>query len=225
MNTDEIFAEIDKMYNEHRIEEVEEYMLDKLGEATKLEDENAMIQILNELIGHYRETGEFEKLVPFAGKLLAILDGSSLKGSMAHATSLLNIANAYRACGMLRESNALYQQVKSYYDANISPDSMLYASLLNNMSLLFQEMGDYESAADCLERALGISLAHEECRIEQASTYTNLAATLIKLDRFDEAQLDLEKAFELFEQDDEPDYHYSAALSAMAEIRAASLRE
>lgn len=219
MNTDEIFAEIDKMYNEHRIEEVEEYMLDKLGEATKLEDENAMIQILNELIGHYRETGEFEKLVPFAGKLLAILDGSSLKGSMAHATSLLNIANAYRACGMLRESNALYQQVKSYYDANISPDSMLYASLLNNMSLLFQEMGDYESAADCLERALGISLAHEECRIEQASTYTNLAATLIKLDRFDEAQLDLEKAFELFEQDDEPDYHYSAALSAMAEIR------
>ncbi|MBQ4463258.1 MAG: DUF4125 family protein, partial [Eubacterium sp.] len=86
-------------------------------------------------------------------------------------------------------------------------------------SLLFQEMGDYESAADCLERALGISLAHEECRIEQASTYTNLAATLIKLDRFDEAQLDLEKAFELFEQDDEPDYHYSAALSAMAEIR------
>ena len=219
MNTDEIFAEIDKMYNEHRIEEVEEYMLDKLGEATKLEDENAMIQILNELIGHYRETGEFEKLVPFAGKLLAILDGSSLKGSMAHATSLLNIANAYRACGMLRESNALYQQVKSYYDANISPDSMLYASLLNNMSLLFQEMGDYESAADCLERALGISLAHEECRIEQASTYTNLAATLIKLDRFDEAQLDLEKAFELFEQDNEPDYHYSAALSAMAEIR------
>lgn len=219
MNTDEIFAEIDKMYNEHRIEEVEEYMLDKLGEATKLEDENTMIQILNELIGHYRETGEFEKLVPFAGKLLAILDGSSLKGSMAHATSLLNIANAYRACGMLRESNALYQQVKSYYDANISPDSMLYASLLNNMSLLFQEMGDYESAADCLERALGISLAHEECRIEQASTYTNLAATLIKLDRFDEAQLDLEKAFELFEMDDEPDYHYSAALSAMAEIR------
>ena len=219
MNTDEIFAEIDKMYNEHRIEEVEEYMLGKLGEATKLEDENTMIQLLNELIGHYRETGEFEKLVPFAGKLLAILDGSSLKGSMAHATSLLNIANAYRACGMLRESNALYQQVKSYYDANISPDSMLYASLLNNMSLLFQEMGDYESAADCLERALGISLAHEECRIEQASTYTNLATTLIKLDRFDEAQLDLEKAFELFEMDDEPDYHYSAALSAMAEIR------
>lgn len=219
MNTDEIFAEIDRLYSEHRIEEAEQYMLDRLGEATKLEDENAMIQLLNELIGHYRETGEFDKLIPFAGKLLAILDNSSLKGSMAHATSLLNIANAYRACGMLRESNALYQQVRSYYDVHVSPDSMLYASLLNNMSLLFQEMGDYESAADCLERALGISLLHDECRIEQATTYTNLATTLIKLDRFDEAQLHLEKAFELFEADTEPDYHYSAALSAMAEIK------
>ena len=219
MNTDEIFAEIDRLYSEHRIEEAEQFMLDRLGEATRAEDENTMIQLLNELIGHYRETGEFDKLVPFAGKLLGILENSSLKGSMAHATSLLNIANAYRACGMLRESNALYQQVKSYYDVHVSPDSMLYASLLNNMSLLFQEMGDYESAADCLERALGISLLYDECRIEQATTYTNLATTLIKLDRHDEAQLHLEKAFELFEQDAEPDYHYSAALSAMAEIK------
>ena len=122
-----------------------------------------------------------DKMRTFADKLLEILDRSPLKGSMAHATSLLNVANAYRAAGMLRESNALYQQVKSYYDANVAPDSMLYASLLNNMSLLFQEMNDYESAADCLERALGISLIYPECRIEQATTYTNLAVTLIKL--------------------------------------------
>ncbi|MBO4903920.1 MAG: DUF4125 family protein [Lachnospiraceae bacterium] len=219
MNIDEIFAEIDRLYSEHEIEKVEEYMLDRLGEAARQNDENVMIQLLNELIGHYRETGDFDRMVTFAGKLLDILENSSLKGSMAHATSLLNVANAYRACGMLRESNTLYQQVKSYYDENVSPDSMLYASLLNNMSLLFQEMGDHESAADCLERALGISLLHDECRIEQATTYTNLATTLIKLDRYDEAEIHLEKAFELFEKDDDPDYHYSAALSAMAEIK------
>ncbi len=218
MNTEEIFAEIDRLYSENEGAKVEEYILGKLSEAAKLSDENAMIQLLNELIGHYRETGEFDKMNTFAEKLLAILDDSSQKGSMAHATSLLNVANAYRAAHMLKESNKLYQEVKSYYDANVEPDSMLYASLLNNMALLFQEMGDHESAADCLERALGISLMYSECRIEQATTYTNLAITLIKLDRLDEAQADLIKAFEIFEADEEPDYHYSAALSAMAEI-------
>lgn len=219
MNIDEIFAEIDRLYTANQGEKVEEYILEKIGEATEEGDENIMIQLLNELIGHYRETSEFDKLRTFAQKLLDILEGSPLKGSMAHATSLLNVANAYRAAGMLRESNALYQQVKSYYDANVAPDSMLYASLLNNMSLLFQEMNDYESAADCLERALGISLIYPECRIEQATTYTNLAVTLIKLGRLDEAESHLKRAFELFEKDDESDYHYSAAASAMAEIK------
>jgi len=219
MNIDEIFAEIDRLYTANQGEKVEEYILEKIGEAAGAGDENVMIQLLNELIGHYRETSEFDKLRTFAQKLLDILEGSSLKGSMAHATSLLNVANAYRAAGMLRESNTLYQQVKSYYDANVSPDSMLYASLLNNMSLLFQEMNDYESAADCLERALGISLIYPECRIEQATTYTNLAVTLIKLGRLEEAESHLHKAFELFEEDAQPDYHYSAAASAMAEIK------
>ena len=219
MNTDEIFEEIDRLYTANQGEKVEEYILEKLSEAARLGDENAMIQLLNELIGHYRETSEFDKMNTFSDKLLGILENSSIKGSLAHATSLLNIANAYRAAGRLKESNKLYQEVKSYYDANVSPDSMMYASLLNNMSLLFQEMGDHESAADCLERALGISLMYPECRIEQATTYTNLATTLIKLDRLDEAEQHLAKAFELFEKDEEPDYHYSAALSAMAEIR------
>ncbi len=219
MNIDEVFAEIDRLYTANEGAKVEEYILEKIGEAAKMGDENALIQLLNELIGHYRETSEFDKMNIFADKLLAILDNSSLKGSMAHATSLLNVANAYRAAGRLKESNMLYQEVKKYYDANVKPDSMLYASLLNNMALLFQEMGDYESAADCLERALGISLLYPECRIEQATTYANLATTLIKLDRLDEAEAHLSKSFELFEQDEEPDYHYSAALSAMGEIR------
>ncbi|MBR4574935.1 MAG: DUF4125 family protein [Lachnospiraceae bacterium] len=219
MKTEEVFAEIDRLYGANEVELVEEYILDKLSVAAREGDEYAMIQLLNELIGHYRETSEFDKMRTFADKLMDILEGSSLKGSQAHATSLLNVANAYRAAGLLKESNALYQQVKSYYDENVPADSMLYASLLNNMALLFQEMGDYESAADCLERALGISLRYPECRIEQATTYANLATTFIKLDRYDEAEESLEKAFTLFEEDEQPDYHYSAALSAMAEIK------
>ena len=51
MNIDEIFAEIDRLYTANEGEKVEEYILDKLGEAAKLGDENTMIQLLNELIG------------------------------------------------------------------------------------------------------------------------------------------------------------------------------
>ena len=112
MNMDEIFAEIDRLFSAGDNEKAEEFMLGKLTEAAQLGDENVMVQLLNELIGHYRETSEFDKMKTFADKLLAILENSSLKGSQAHATSLLNVANAYRAAGLLKESNALHQDIK-----------------------------------------------------------------------------------------------------------------
>ena len=112
-----------------------------------------------------------------------------------------------------------YQEVKAVYAEKLSPTDFRYASLYNNMSLLFQEMGDYESACDCLERALGIASMYSEARIEVAVTHTNLATSQLKLGRFEEAISNLKKAFSIFEMDEDKDYHYSGALSAMGEAQ------
>lgn len=90
------------------------------------------------------------------------------------------------------------------------------------MSLLFQDMGDDESACDCLERALGIASCYKEARIEVAVIYTNLAVSKLKLGRQQEAIDDLKKALSIFEMDEEHDYHYSGALSAMGEAQYAA---
>lgn len=219
MNMDEIYAQLDKIYDEYQGQGVEEFLLKNVEEALSQMDTPAIVQLLNELVGYYREHSEYEKCISYCVRLQSIVEQSDLKGTMAHATTLLNIATCLRSAGLLKEANAMYQQVKAFYDANLSPDSMLFASLFNNMSLLFQEMGDYESACDCLERALGISLLYPECKIEQATTYANLANTLIQLDRANEAEDALKNALEIFESDTDPDYHYSAALSAMAELK------
>lgn len=218
MNMEEIYAQLDSLYGVDEGRGIEPFLTEKLTEAVNLADNGAIIQLLNELIGYYRETGANEQCVAYCVRLINIVENSEYKGTMTEATTRLNVANCLRAAGLLKESNEMYQQVKSFYDSSIPADSMLFASLFNNMSLLFQEMGDYESAADCLERALGISLNYDECYIEQATTYANLATTLIKLDRVDDAVKCLENSIELFERDLQPDYHYGAALSALAEI-------
>ena len=105
------------------------------------------------------------------------------------------------------------------YEGELEGTDFRYASLYNNMSLLFQEMGDFESACDCLERALAIAVRYDEARIEVAVTYTNLAASQLKLGRIQEAIDNLNKAFSIFEMDTEKDYHYSGALSAMGEAQ------
>ncbi len=219
MNVNQVLEELEELFANHKIQEVEPFLIQKMEQAAKEGDKGAVITLMNEIIGHFRETGEFDKAVEYCKQVLLLMQKMGLENTVAYATTLLNVANAYRAAGLLRESMSAYQTVKMIYEGNIAYNDFRYASLYNNMSLLFQEMGDYESACDCLERALSIVTQYSGARIETAVTYTNLAASQLKLNRYEEAIINLNRAFSIFEMDEEKDYHYSGALSAMGEAQ------
>lgn len=219
MYIEQVLAQLDELFAQHKVDQVENFLLGRIDEAAGEGDTASLITLLNEIIGHYRETGESDKSIAACRQVLILMDEAGLKGSVAYATTLLNVANACRAAGLLRESMTYYQEVKQIYERELEPADFRYASLYNNMSLLFQEMGDFESACDCLERALLIASRYEGARIEVAITYTNLAASQLKLGRYQEAIDNLQKAFSIFEMDEDKDYHYSGALSAMGEAQ------
>lgn len=219
MNIEQVLKQLDELFAQHKVDQVENFLLRRIDEAAGEGDTASLITLLNEIIGHYRETSEFDKSLASCREVLMLMNEAGLKGTVAYATTLLNVANACRAAGLLRESMAYYQEVRVIYEKELQPMDFKYASLYNNMSLLFQEMGDFESACDCLERALLIASRYEEARIEVAVTYTNLAASQLKLGRYQEAIRNLQKAFSIFEMDEDRDYHYSGALSAMGEAQ------
>lgn len=219
MNVELVLSQLDSLFAERKVNQVEDFLTGKIEEAAQEGDRSAVITLMNEIIGHFREVGEFEKSVEYCNQVLLLMQKMGLEGTVAYATTLLNVANAYRAAGLLRESMTAYQTVRMIYEGNIPYNDFRYASLYNNMSLLFQEMGDFESACDCLERALSIATQYSGARIETAVTYTNLAASQLKLGRYEEAIINLKRAFSIFETDEEPDYHYSGALSAMGEAQ------
>ncbi len=219
MVIEEVLKQLDELFAQHHVDQVEPFLLQKMDEADAEKDVGSMITLLNELIGHYRETGEFEKSISCCKQVLILTEQAGLKGTVVFATTLLNVANACRAAGLLRESMIYYQEVKAIYEKELEHGDFRYASLYNNMSLLFQEMGDFESACDCLERALSIATMHADARIEVAVTYTNLASSQLKLGRYQDAIDNLQRAFAIFEADEDKDYHYSGALSAMGEAQ------
>jgi len=219
MDIQTVLKGLDQLFQEYRIGEVEDYLTGKLSEAKDEGDMYSHITLLNEMIGYCRDTSQYEKAVRYCNLAEQAIAEQKLEGSVAHATTLLNIANAYRAASRLEESMECYEQVFPIYAQNLDPKDFRYASLNNNLSLLYQEMGDYEHACLCLQKALSIVELYPEARIELAVTHTNLGMSLLKLGRADEAIEHLQQAFTLFEQDEERDYHYSAALSAMAEAQ------
>ncbi|MFI3201863.1 MAG: DUF4125 family protein [Eubacteriales bacterium] len=219
MNITTILQELDELFATHQIEQVEDFVVGKIKEAESINEVGVQITLWNELMGFYRDTSQFDKSIEVAKKAMLLIEQENLMGSISHATTVQNVANALRAAGQLEASQTYYDAAFAVYKDQLPENDMRYASLYNNLSLLFQEMGEFDKSCDCLEQALGIVTQHEEAVIEVATTHTNLAMSLMKCRKLEEAIGHLEEAFTIFERYEERDFHYSAALSAMGEAK------
>ena len=147
-------------------------------------------------------------------KAIAQAEKMGLKGTVPYATTLLNTATAYRAGGDLKESLALYLQVEELYRQLLPSDDQLFAGLFNNISLLYQEQGDFVSSKNALLSALDI-VRKKNAEYEVAVTYANLANTCVQLKELAQAKEYATLAVEGFQKRNALDTHYGAALSAL----------
>ena len=220
MNINEILEEYDSMFGNRSLEEIEEFLVANIQKAKDKSESGALVTLLNEIIGFCRDTTQKEKSLGYCEELLELLKSMKLEGSVDYATSLLNIANAYRAFDKAKEAVDLFYKVHEIYGKCLRPNDFGYASLYNNWSLAYQELGDFENARNMLLRALIIVDLYEDAVIPQATTRTNLAMTLLQIgteEAYGDAVKYLGEALEIFENDGGRDFHYGAALVAMGD--------
>lgn len=215
MRTETIIAEYDALLDRQQKEEAQKVLEQGIRQAVEEEDDGALLTLLNEMIGYMRETSQVEASYRYAETALKLMDKMEIEGSAAYATTLLNIANAYRAGGRLEDSMGFYKEVLKLYEELLPRTDMLFASLYNNVSLLYQEQGDFEKARENLLKALEIVKVNENVAFEEAVTYANLAAACLRTGREEEGAEYARMALRLFEQIQVKDSHYCAALSAL----------
>ncbi len=217
MNAAAVLQKVDEYYRQNKGPEAEKLMRDAIAEAVSMGDDESLLQLLNELLGYYREVSRVEDSYAIAAQCLAQAQRMGLAGSIPYATTLLNVANAYRAGGRLEDSLERYLQVREIYDEKLDPDDMLMASLANNLSLLYQEMGRFGEAKESLLRALRIVERQEGgVDFEIAVTHANLATSCLHTGEAEEARSYAETSLREFEAMGLEDAHYGAALSALA---------
>ncbi len=224
MNIDKVLMEYDSMFGASSMEQIMEFLVEKLEEAKDESDAFSEITLLNEIIGFCRDTSQNTKGEIYCQKLIKALKKQGLEDSVEYATSLLNIANAYRAFGIFEESENYYEYTENIYASKLDNYDFRYASLYNNWALLKQEIDDFEAACQFLEKAKAVVDKYSNAIIEQATTRTNLAVSQFRLSKkkndeelFRNAQMYLGEALNIFERDGGRDFHYSAALSAMGD--------
>ena len=214
MDIQKILDQVDSLFEENKGAEAEKLMRDAVVQAMQEQDDNSLLQLLNELVGYYREAGQPENSFQMAVQAIAQAERMGLAGTVPYATTLLNAANAYRAGGRLQESLETYGKVQELYDKLLDKNHMFVAGLQNNLSLLYQEMQQYDRARECLLKALEI-VESKEAFYEIGVTYANLASTCVQLGKTKEAERYAVLSMETFQKIGAKDSHYGAALAAL----------
>ena len=216
MNVQQILEGLEALFAKQDIQAVEPYLTKQLEQAYSEPDYGACITIMNEMIGFFRDTSQYQKSLDYSEQVLMLMQQMGYEGTLPYATTSLNVANALRAAGLHKESLDFYESIFPIYQENLDPNDERFASLYNNLSLLYQEMGDFESAAVCLRQALSIVSTGEDI-IKVAITHSNLGATLLQLGKTEQAISHLEQSLAIFNRFEEKDFHYNAAVAAMGQ--------
>jgi len=212
-----------------------EFLDNKISEALKEGDNASAITLMNEMIGMCRDAGFKEEGLSYSDRAVSLLKTMGYEGLPEFGTTLINVANGYRAYGMYDEALKTYDRVEAIYSKHLDPMDSRLAGLYNNKSLLYQELHDYVTAATMLLKALPIIDAAEDSYVEQATTRGNLAQTLIALyeqlrgkpeseaqAQAIRARIDiyLNEAIAMFEDMGGMDFHYSGTLAARGDLLA-----
>ena len=158
----------------------ERHLLYWLEEAKLGQDERGQLMLRNELIGHYRKTGEKEKSLENAQEALDLVEALGFENTISAGTTYVNAATACNAFGENERSLELFKKAQAVYESSPRTDKSLLGGLYNNMALCCAALGKYEEALPLYEKAAAAMAEVPGGALEQAITYLNIADMLEK---------------------------------------------
>lgn len=153
----------------------ERHLLYWLEEARQGNDLRGALLVRNELVGHYRKTGEAEKMRASADAALALLDELDFKDTISAGTTYVNIATALNRFGENARALELFELAKPLYEGSAATDPKLLGGLYNNMALTCAALGRYGEADALYDGAMAQMAKVQGGALEAAVTCLNRA--------------------------------------------------
>ncbi|MDR1776655.1 MAG: tetratricopeptide repeat protein [Desulfovibrio sp.] len=219
MDIDVFFRDYGKAFERGDAAGVVEFLKDSINAAEADNDNHALVTILNEAAGYYRNTSDYAQAIALSEKALTTLRRLGYENTVPYGTTLLNTATAYRASGDNARGLELFISSLAVLGALLPEDDHRFAGLYNNIGAIHEERGQLPEALDMLEKAAAIMEKNPGMAEDSAIVLTNLALILLRLNRTGEAAKTFGKAEKLFcRTDARPAPQYAATLAGMGEV-------
>ena len=154
----------------------EQGMIDYLEKAIHLcrtqKNDKKLIEILNEYSGSLRNVGRYDDAITAIDESLRLYEKSDTYTPQTYATILINLGNTYREKKSYYEAETHLLKAKEIFQS-VGDTSYAYIGLLNNLSLLYRDTNNYETAHKLQLEAVRL-LEPTEYQVPLAISYNNL---------------------------------------------------
>jgi len=214
-----LLEQIEDAENRGSIKEATELMRRALVLSEELcgEESPEVVDLLSELGGLLRYTGEYDDSRRALKRALELVEKHQGRKNLNYPTALLNLAGLHRYCGEFKESEQLMLEAKEIYAELDQPPGYRTAGVCNNLALLYQDMGEFAKAIPLHETSLQLMEGHPEWILEYAITLNNLWIPYLRVGRTEEAEQCLLQALDIIKKEAGEEHSlYSAGLNNYA---------
>ncbi len=153
----------------------ERHLLYWLEEARLCHDRRGELLVRNELIGHYRKTGERDHAFEQIDQALQLIRDMDYEGSISSGTTYTNAATACNAFGENERALQLFEKARAVYEASPNTGKELLGGLYNNMALTYVSLRRFPEAYELYDRAMALMEQVPNGVLEMAITCLNIA--------------------------------------------------
>ena len=153
----------------------ERHLLYWLEEARAGGDLRGALMVRNELVGHYRKTGQRDRALESGEAALALVERLGFEDTISAGTTCVNFATALYAFGENARALALFERALPIYESSAATRPELLGGLYNNMALACVALGRYDDASALYDRAMDVMARAPHGALEQAITCLNRA--------------------------------------------------
>ena len=146
IDTNRFLKNLDMFFNKNDLPGAGDYLSFWENEARNINDEHALLTILNEYLGYCRRTNNEVKALKTIDECKLLIEKLNLSNTISAATIYINAATTYYHFGNIESGLILYEKARKCYVDLKKTDSYEYATLLNNSAGALTSLKKYDDA-------------------------------------------------------------------------------
>lgn len=183
---DRVVAKMNELMGRRDYDGCERLLKYWMDEAKLGADLLGQLFLSNEMIGHYRKTGNREAAFAAIEQALGLIGTLSMEDTISAGTTYVNAGTACQAFSEPERAYEMFLKAEEIYEGTDSTGPQLLGGLYNNMALTCTALCRYSDARERYEKALVVMGRVPGGKLEQAITYLNMA-DLVKAEKGMEA--------------------------------------